>query len=134
MADAVSVNKALGIETKTRLIESLADVHSDLSAKMSYAEKNPSDPFGVVTVKVTTRDKDGNEVSNCEVWYCLKGYVNYPDRHFRFDQLSSPTSHPLHPGNYVMWTRKGLVDGPQMPAKDVGSDGRTERSIDLTTP
>jgi hypothetical protein len=134
VADAVSVNKALGTEEKMRLNQSVEDVHSDLYAKTSYAEKNPSDPFGFVTVKVTTRDKDGNEVSNCEVWCCLKGYVKYKDRYERFNQLSSPTSHPLHPGNYVMWARQGSVDGPQIPATDVGSDGQREFSIDLPTP
>ena len=126
--------KALGVGEQTRLMQAFDDVHSDLSAKARFAEQNPSQPFASVNVTVITRNKDGKEVSNYEVWYCLKGLVNYKDRYDHFDQLSSPTSNPLPPGNYTIWTRKGSIDGPLMPAKDVGSDGRRERSIDLPTP
>jgi hypothetical protein len=127
-----------GTPEPLRWAELIKDVADDLRAKIHFAEPhlgdiNPSDAFGNVTVQVTTRDKEAKEVSNYEVWYCLKGLVNYKDRYDHFDNLSSPTSRPIPPGNYMMWTRKDSKDGPLEPANDIGSDGQSRRSIDLPT-
>jgi hypothetical protein len=111
------------------LSESVNDVHSDLSAKTRFAEKNPTDPFKSVTVNVRTR-KEKNELSGYEVWYSLKGLLRYPDRLRQFDQESSPTSCPLPPGNYVLWTRDGSAEGTPRRLGDLGSDGQPERLID----
>src|SRR5215469_15399370 len=52
----VFASAALGADQKARLNQLLDDVSSDLSDKVSFAGKNPSDPFTPVKIKVTTRD------------------------------------------------------------------------------
>jgi hypothetical protein len=135
LAATVSANKDLGAGDQTSLMQSFEDVHSDLAAKESFAEQNPSQPFAPVNVTVITRDKDVQQVSGYEVWYSLKGYYNYKDEHHYhlFDKDSSPTSQPIPAGNYMFWAAKEGKDGPPRPI-DVGSDGQRKRSIDLETP
>jgi hypothetical protein len=122
-----ATNAAGGIEKLTQL---LYDVLSDLIAKARFAEKNPSTPFKSVFVNVSTLNGK-NELGGYEVWYSLKGLLEYPDRHRHFDRVSSPTSCPLPPGNYMLWTRGGSAAGPQSPLGDLGSDGRPVRSVSL---
>lgn len=120
---------------RKELIEWIEDVFLDLFDKVSFADKNPADPFKSVMVTVTTRDQNRRELSGYEVWFSLKGLIKYDDKHQQFDRPSSPTSHPLPPGNYAFWTRNGSVDGPRRKLEDLGSDGQPERSIDpLLTP
>jgi hypothetical protein len=102
-------------------IDVIKDVESDVIAKTNYMYlvnirtdiyRGPPEfsiPIPDILTTVTTRDKDGKEVSNCEVWYCLKALINYKDRYYHFDQLSSPTVDSLAPGNYVFWTQKGRL-------------------------
>lgn len=84
-------------------------------------------------VTVRTTDRDGKEVSNYEVWYCLKGLINYKDRYNRFDQLSSPSSCLMAAGNYVFWTQKGSAQGSMVVINGIGADIE-DRNIDLPTP
>jgi hypothetical protein len=133
----------------------ISDVTNDIFAKAQYGQsgdfsqlmavyggEHPTptpgetlrNPFSGVNVKIVTLDKNGNEVRNCEVWFCLKGVLPYKDRYVRFDKLSSPSSQVLPPGNYVIWTRKDLLDGPQAFVQDVGEDGSQEREIHVRTP
>lgn len=131
----VFAGAVLGPDQKARLNQLLDDVSLDLSDKVSFAGKNPSDPFTPVKIKVTTRDRLKREVSGCEVWFAPKVLFEENRRYFRFDRPSSPTDYPLPPGNYVFWSRSGSVQGPMRYCNDVGSDGLTERSIDpLFTP
>jgi hypothetical protein len=135
VARAVSRNKALGAGEETRLIESLDDVHSDLSAKTSFAQKNPSDPSGFVNVKVLTHNNDNMVVRGYNVWYSLTGSYKAKDEnhYFKFDRVSSPTSQRIPPGNYTFWTAKDTHLGPPE-QHTVGADGQQEMSIDLPTP
>jgi hypothetical protein len=131
----VFVGAVLGADEKARLIQILDDVRLDLSDKVSFAEKNASDPFTSVNIKVTTRNKLKKEVSGYEVWFSPQ--VLFGENHLdsRFDRPSSPTDSPLPPGNYVFWARGGSAQGPTKHCKDVGIDGLTERSVDpLFTP
>jgi hypothetical protein len=87
-----------------------------------------------VELIVTTFDKDGKEVQNCEIWFVLKGWANYKDRYDHFDKPSSPASRDLPPGNYVVWTRMGSAEGAQVPLKDLGIDGQKSRAISIPAP
>ena len=135
VAHAVSQNRALGAYEQTRLIDSLDDVNSDLSAKTSFAQKNPSNPKGPVKVEVLTRNNDNMVVSGYNVWYSLTGWYKAKDEnhYFKFDKVSSPTSQPIPPGNYTFWTAKDTHLGPPK-QHTVGADGQQEMSIDLPTP
>jgi hypothetical protein len=143
--DAVQENPRVHSEEWT---EALGDVAHDVCAKISFAERflPPPKTLGPepkyepeifeegVNVIAATRDKDGKEVSSYEVWFCLKGLINYKDRYDHFDRLSSPTDCEMPPGNYVFWTRKGSDQGAMVTVSDVGADGKMIRQIDLPTP
>jgi len=126
----VFVDAVLGVDQKERLTQILDDVHLDLSDKVSFAGKNPSDPFTSVKIKITTRNRLKTEVSGYEVWFSPKVLFEEIHQYFRFDRPSSPTDYLLPPGNYAIWSRSGSVQGPIRYCKDVGSDGLTERSVD----
>jgi hypothetical protein len=131
----VFVGAVLGADEKARLTQILDDVRLDLSDKVSFAEKNSSDPFTSVKIKVTTRNKLKKEVSGYEVWFSPKVLFGENHQSSCFDRPSSPTNHPMPPGNYVFWAQGGSAQGPTQPCKDVGNDGRPERSVDpLFTP
>jgi hypothetical protein len=126
----VFAGAVLGADQKARLTQMLDDVSSDLSDKVSFAEKNPSEPFTPVKIKVTTRDRLKKEANGYEVWFAPKVLFEENHQYFRFDRPSSPTDYLLPPGNYVFWSRSGSVQGPIRYLKDVGIDGLTERSVD----
>jgi len=131
----VFAGAVLGADQKARLTQMLDDVSSDLSDKVSFAGKNPSDPFTSVKIKITTRNRLKTEVSGYEVWFSPKVLFEENHQHSRFDRPSSPTDYPLPAGNYVFWTRSGSAQGPAKYCSDVGVDGLTERSVDpLFTP
>ena len=126
----VFAGAVLGADQKARLTQILDDVSLDLSDKVSFAEKNPSDPFTPVKVKITTRDMLKREVSGYQVWFAPKVLFEESHQYFRFERPSSPTDYLLPPGNYALWSRSGSVQGPIRYLKDVGIDGLTERSVD----
>jgi hypothetical protein len=127
---AATANEALTPRKQEQLIQSLDDARSDLAAKASFAEKNPSDPFASVIVKITTRNKDKKEVSGYAVWFSSKVALQYNAEHRHFDHPSSPTSRPLPPGDYVFWTRSGSAEGPPKELRYLGIDGLLETSVD----
>jgi len=126
----VFVSEALGANQKAQLIQILDDVRLDLSDKVSFANRNPADPFSFVKIKVTTRNKLKTEISGYEVWFSPKVLFddNHQDAHF--DEPSSPTAFAVPPGNYVFWAKRGSAHGPAKHCKDVGVDGLTERLVD----
>jgi hypothetical protein len=127
---AATANEVLTPPKQEQLIQSLDDARSDLAAKASFAEKNPSDPFASVIVKITTRNKDKKEVSGYAVWFSSKVALQYNAEHRHFDHPSSPTSRPLPPGDYVFWTRSGSAEGPPKELRNLGIDGLLETSVD----
>ena len=86
-----------------------------------------------VTVRVRTHNKDGLEVSGCEVWFVPRGLLDYKDRYSRFDRVSSPTSAELPPGNYLIWTHTTAGDGRKI-SISVGAQGENEQDIDIPAP
>jgi hypothetical protein len=126
----VFAGAVLGADQKARLTQMLNDVSLDLSDKVSFAGKNPSEPFTPVKIKVTTRDRLQREANGYEVWFAPKVLFEENHQYFRFERPSSPTEYLLPPGNYAFWSRGGSVQGPIRYCKDVGIDGLTERSVD----
>jgi erythritol transport system substrate-binding protein len=114
-------------------------VKDSIQAKEGYAQKNPDQPAGTVTVHATTLEKDAasasgyKEVLGYEVWYCYKADES-DGRHTRFGKLSSPTnSPPLPPGCYVFWTIKDSRRGRPLDRPTLGTDGQSSIDIDLYT-
>ena len=126
----VFAGAVLGADQNARLTRMLDDVSLDLSDKVSFAGKNPSDPFTPVKIKVTTRDRLKREATGYEVWFAPKVLFEESHQYFRFERPSSPTVYLLPPGNYAFWSRGGSVQGPIRYCRDVGIDGLTERSVD----
>ena len=134
--------------------QQISDVRNDVVTKVSSARwkfEHESENWGIrtfgpsiaiihgvsidqtVTVTAATLDKDGKEIPNYEVWFCLKALINYKDRYDHFDRLSSPTDRVMVPGNYTFWARKGLNEGAKILITGIGHDG-LDRKIDLPTP
>jgi hypothetical protein len=122
--------QTLGSDEKAQLIQSLDDIGFDLFDKESYADKNPSDPFASVKIKVVTRYNSYKEVGGYKVCFSFTTSFLEGNEQKSFTRLSSPTDYPLPPGNYVFWARGASKGGPQKRCTDVGYDGRPERSVD----
>jgi hypothetical protein len=132
-------------KVQPKWIDVLGDVADDLHTKISFARLfipktgiggTPAPAVNInegVLVTASTLDKDRHETSGYEVWFCLKGLIDYPDRYDHFDLLSSPTKREITAGNYVFWTKKGSDQGSRVIVKGIG-DGEPERRIDLPTP
>jgi hypothetical protein len=147
MENVVTSVRDNGLSDSDRLSEQISDVRDDLAFKYGNAAfhglvgggDNRGDTSAhyysgeSISVEVTTRDKDGKEVQNCEVWFCLKGLLNYKDRYDHFDRPSSPTTRSLLPGNYVFWTQMGSAEGARVPLKDFGIPWRG-RKISIPAP
>jgi hypothetical protein len=134
--------------------QQISDVRNDVVTKVSSARwkfEHESENWGIrtfgpsiaiihgvsidqtVTVTAATLDKDGKEIPNYEVWFCLKALIKYKDRYDHFDRLSSPTDRAMVPGNYIFWAKKGLNEGAKIVITGIGDDGH-DRTIDLPTP
>ena len=89
--------------TAFSILQAAAD---DLHIKADHCRKSGVGLGGMVTVVIRTRDGD-REQRNLQVLYmpklmeAVKGAQ--PDQ---FPKFSSPTSHLLPPGRYLMWTRE----------------------------
>jgi hypothetical protein len=143
IADAIRDHTA----AQPKWIDVLGDVADDLHAKISFASlfipkkgigeaPTPAPAVNIdqgVFVTASTLDKDRHEISGYEVWFCLKGLIDYPDRYDHFDLLSSPTKREMAAGNYVFWTQKGSELGSRVIVKGIG-DGDPKRCIDLPIP
>jgi len=134
----------LKIENDEAAISILRDVAQDLAIKTTLELKgfqNDGECEGCSPlsyprqlIEVTVRAKQaGREVSDYEVWYVAKGWANVPDAFNRFDNLSSPSTKSLAPGNYFLWLRKGEEKTERQPFK-FGDDRQYNRNIDLVVP
>ena len=64
------------------------------------------------------------------VWFVARAWIDDPRRFARFHEMSSPTTTPLAPGNYLMW----LDDAGSRQSIVVGGHGRSQQTIDLALP
>jgi len=131
----------LKIENEAAAISILRDVASDLDIKAKQVA--PREPWRVRSakaddpaslIKVTVRAKRaGLEVKDYEVWYVAKGWANVAAAAQRFDNLSSPSTKSLAPGNYFLWLRKGEEKTERQPFR-FGGDSQYSRDIDMVVP
>lgn len=114
----------------------LFSISLDLEAKEAYARKNPNEPFKSVIVAATTKDSSNSEVKGYEVWYVGAGNCDNTRRYLRYHANSSPTSQPLSPGYWLMWTQSPENPQSRGAVKPVyiGLDGENRLSVDLPIP
>ena len=83
-----------------------------------------------VEVKVNTKNKQGEEVNNCIVWYAP--FFLKEDKR-QFDKWSTPTTDRIPAGYWAIWTEKEGKLGVKKPF-ECGDDGRRKREIDIPSP
>lgn len=113
-----------------KLRKALNELADELNVKLTYSQTLKGEPAGLISVIVQTL-KDDQEIGGYEVWYVTKGWADSKDHYQRFDTLSSPAIKDLPPGNYFIWTQKGIVKTEQQPFT-FGTDGISKREIQIT--
>ena len=119
---------------RERALAAVLDAEADLAIKRDHVEAGLGfSSGGLRTVRVTVRTMRGTQEERGHfVWFVARGWVNDPRRYARFDEMSSPTSAPLAPGNYFMWLGEAIGGGRQPIV--VGGHGRSQQTIDLPLP
>jgi hypothetical protein len=112
--DAYAINLTLDLHMLEKTLESpveeepyavLRDVAEDLKIKADHCRKTGVGLGGLVTLVVRTK-RGGQELRELQVLYLPKILEVVKDaKPDLFPKFSSPTSCPLPPGRYVMWTR-----------------------------
>ena len=106
----------------------------DLHIKAEHCRKSGAGLGGMVTVVIRTRHGD-REQRNLQVLYMPKLMEVVKDAQpEQFPKLSSPTSHALPPGRYLMWTREPQSN--MMGARTIVriGDGNKTAAWDLPVP
>jgi hypothetical protein len=114
--------------------EQIKAVNVDLRVKAEHAEMLPEAAFDSIEVIVRTK-KNGQELSNYQVWFVKEAFKNDIAKYQTFDRYSSPSSRKLPPGRYVMWSQAtdgSKASGEKSP-KEFG-DGQAKVEIDLAAP
>lgn len=97
---------ALESEQEGPAFSALQAAADDLHIKAEHCRKSGVGLGGMVTVVIRTRNGD-REQRNLQVLYMPKLMEVVKDAQpDQFPKFSSPTSHTLPPGRYLMWTRE----------------------------
>lgn len=97
---------ALKSEEEGHAFSALQAAADDLHIKAEHCRKSGVGLGGMVTVVIRTRSGD-REQRNLQVLYMPKLMEMVKDAQpDQFPKFSSPTSHVLPPGRYLMWTRE----------------------------
>jgi hypothetical protein len=100
------LDRALESDQEGPAFAALQVAADDLHIKAEHCRKSGVGLGGMVTVVVRTR-KAGREQRDLQVLYLPKMMEALKDAQpDHFPKFSSPTSHVLAPGRYVMWTRE----------------------------
>lgn len=113
--------------------EQLQALNADLRVKSNHAALGGESGFQSIEVIVRTK-KNGQELSNCEVWFVKEAYKNNVAKYDTFHGFS-PAVRKIPPGRYIMWTKAtdtSKAEGQKTP-KEFG-DGLGRVEIDLTAP
>lgn len=137
LADVALLESATAIlqrGERERAVAAVLDAEADLAIKRRHLEAGVGmSGGGLRTVRVTVRTMRGTQEERGHfVWFVARGWSNNLRRYARFDEMSSPTSAPLAPGNYFMWL--GEVTGGGRQPIVVGGHGRSQQTIDLPLP
>jgi hypothetical protein len=110
-------------------IDSLITASWNLKMKATLLNKAQKDK---VDVTVETVDDNGGKINHCFVWYSY--FLRDDDQHtYKFDKPSTPTTDPISPGKYYIWTEKEGKRGPKT-VFYCGDDGRKTRKIYILAP
>ncbi len=102
----LSLGKAVRSPEEGPAFSVLQGVADDLHIKADHSRRSGIGLEGMVTVVVRTRSGE-REQRNLQVLYLPKLIAVEKDTHpDSFPKFSSPTSHSLQPGRYIMWTRE----------------------------
>jgi len=135
LADAALLDRALALlrsGDRERARAAVVEAEADLAIKRSHVEAGVGFAGeGLRTVRVTVRTMRGaQEERGHFVWFVARAWIDDQRRYARFDEMSSPTTAPLAPGNYIMWLGEA---GSRQPIV-VGGHGRSQQTIDLALP
>jgi len=111
-------------------VSEVLDVSLDLELKAELIQKSHK---YWVEVTVNTKNKQGEEVNNCIVWYAP--FYLKDNEHYRkqFDKWSTPTTDKIPAGYWAIWTEKEGKLGIKRDF-ECGEDGRWKREIDVPSP
>lgn len=134
LADAALLEQAarlLGAGNRSSALRAVTDAEADLAVKRAHVEAGVGfSGGGLRTVRVTVRTVRGTQEERGHVvWFVARGWASDPRRYARFDEMSSPTSALLAPGNYVMWPGEASGGGREPIA--VGGNGLSQQTVDL---
>lgn len=104
-----------------------------LKVKARHAAASQTDWAELVQMTVNTKKKNGESVQHLEVWYCPSGWADDFPHWKRFNNLSTPTTEALAPGDYVVCAGRPDTVLQRTPMT-VGGDGQPRDSFDLIVP
>jgi len=108
-------------------VSEVLDASLDLELKAELIQKSHK---YYVEVTVNTRNKLGEEINNCIVWYAP--FFLKEDKR-QFDKWSTPTTDRIPAGLWAIWTEKEGKLGVEK-RFECGDDGRWKREIDIPSP
>ena len=111
-------------------VSEVLDASLDLELKAELIQKSRK---YWVEVKVNTKNKQGEEINNCKVWYAPFFLKNNEQDKRQFDKWSTPTTDKIPAGYWAIWTEKEGKLGVKRPFEG-GDDGRWKREIDIPSP
>jgi len=111
-------------------VSEVLDVSLDLELKAELIQKSHK---YWVEVTVNTKNKQGEEVNNCIVWYAPFFLKDNEQDKKQFDKWSTPTTDKIPAGYWAIWAEKKGKLGVKRPF-ECGDDGRSEREIDVLSP
>jgi hypothetical protein len=126
------LDRALKSKEEGHSFSALQGAAGDLHIKAEHFRKSGGGLGEMVTVLIHTR-KDDREERNLQVLYLPKMMEGVQDAQpDQFPKLSSPTSHSLPPGRYLMWTREPQSN--MMGARTIVSIGDGNKTVEWTLP
>jgi len=111
-------------------VSEVLDASLDLELKAELIQKSHK---YYVEVTVNTKNKQGEEVNNCIVWYAPFFFKDNEQYKRQFDKWSTPTTHSIPAGYWAIWTEKKGKLGVKK-RFECGDDGRWKREIDIPSP
>jgi len=111
-------------------VSEVLDASLDLELKAELIQKSHK---YYVEVTVNTKNKQGEEVNNCIVWYAPFFFKNNEQYKRQFDEWSTPTTDLIPAGYWAIWTEKKGKLGVKK-RFECGDDGRLKREIDIPSP
>lgn len=111
-------------------VSEVLDVSRDLELKAELIQKSHR---YYIEVTANTKNKQGEEVNNCIVWYAPYFSKYYEQSKKRFDKWSTPTTDRVPAGIWAIWTEKKGKLGVKK-RFEFGEDNSRKCEIDVDSP